>query len=88
MIFQYLTVSCIPASGHVHNISVHVYLLIGYVPNISRHDTGHLLIVADILQHVPSKIPDIDCSWHFMASLPVIIFPGRNRLELIESSCL
>ena len=41
---------------------------IGYVPNISRYDTRHLLIVADILQHVPSKIPDIVASWHFMVS--------------------
>ena len=24
------------------------------------------LYVTDILLHVPSKIPDNDCSWHFM----------------------
>ena len=40
--FQYLTVSCIPA--------------IGYVPNISWYDTGHLLIVAD--NFVVGKIPE------------------------------
>ena len=22
--------------------------------------------IADILWHVPSKVPEIDCSWHFM----------------------
>ena len=65
-IFQYLTVSCIPATGHVYDISIPVY--------ISRYDTGDLLIVADILQHVPSEIPDIDCSWHFMASYLLLFF--------------
>ena len=34
MTFQYLTVSCV--------------LAIGYVPNISQYDTGHLFIVVDI----------------------------------------
>ena len=46
--------------------------------------------VADILQHVPSKVPDIDCSWHFMVlylgkipiiSMYTITFPGRNFLN-------
>ena len=58
---QYLTVSCLPAVGHV--------------PTISRSDTRYLLLVADILWlvntildilwHVPSKVPDTKCSWHF-----------------------
>ena len=52
MTFQYVTVSCIPAIGHVCNISIPDSFMytgyIGCVPNISRYDTGHLLIVADI----------------------------------------
>jgi len=37
-----------------------------------------------------SKVPDIDCSWHFMVfylvktpiiSMHVIIFPGRNNIS-------
>ena len=43
--------------------------------------------VADVLRHAPSKVPDIDCSWHFMvlylSKIPIVsmyvnIFPGRN----------
>ena len=55
------------------------------------------LFWTDILQHVPSKVPDIDCSWHFMVlylgkiliiSLYVITFPGRDFLMQVESPCL
>ena len=132
MTFQYLKVSCIPAIGHVCDISIpesfmyicyryisipesfmytcyrsrighfntwqcHALPAIGYVHHISRNDTWNLFsTVADILQHIPSKVPDIDCSWHFMVlylgKLPimstyVIIFPGKF-LYLVEPSCL
>ena len=51
-------------------------------------------IVADIFRHVPSKVPDIDCSWHFM-----VLYLGKVLImflvcyyffwqKFVESSCL
>ena len=90
--FHYLTISCVPAIGHVYDISildsfiytcyrsciwrfstwqfqVHLHA-IGYVRNISRYDTRHLLIVADILWWVRYLKFILNCSWHFAACLP------------------
>ena len=63
--FQYQTISCIPATGHVYNISIPDSFMYTCYRYISRNNTSNLFwTVADILQHIPSKVPDIDCSWH------------------------
>ena len=97
--FQYLTVSCIPAIGRVYDISIpdsFMYLtFLGMMPDSHWYIASSwqfvvnlFWTVADILQHVPSMVPDIDFSWHFMVlyvgKISIISmyvnFPARNGI--------
>ena len=75
MTFQYLTVSCIPT--------------IGRVPNNSRYDSWHLLIVTNILWH---KVLDIDCNWHkFLVANCLwlgLVSDSEAFISKVDFSCL
>ena len=45
------------------------HFVVGKIPEIYFG-----LAVADILWHVPSKVPDIDFSWHFVVLYLGIVF--------------
>ena len=58
-IFQFLTVSCIPAVGHVYQTFLGIYMHLltfrgGYIRYLK-----FICTAADILWHVPGKVPDI-----------------------------